>query len=63
MTASRTLALTEELISLSSVTPDDQGCQRHPPSHRANGMPGPGGQPCSAFFRITSLRIRMSRRR
>ena len=28
MTASRTLALTEELISLSSVTPDDKGCQR-----------------------------------
>jgi succinyl-diaminopimelate desuccinylase len=25
---SKTLALTEELISLSSVTPDDQGCQR-----------------------------------
>jgi succinyl-diaminopimelate desuccinylase len=28
MTASRTLLLTEELISLSSVTPDDKGCQR-----------------------------------
>ena len=28
MTTSRTLALTEELIALSSVTPDDKGCQR-----------------------------------
>ncbi len=28
MTASRTLALTEELIALSSITPDDKGCQR-----------------------------------
>ena len=28
MSASRTLALTEELIALSSVTPDDKGCQR-----------------------------------
>lgn len=28
MTISRTLALTEELIALSSVTPDDMGCQR-----------------------------------
>ncbi len=28
MTHSRTLALTEELIALSSVTPDDKGCQR-----------------------------------
>lgn len=28
MTPSRTLALSEELIALSSVTPDDQGCQR-----------------------------------
>ena len=28
MTSSRTLALTEELISLSSVTPDDKGCQQ-----------------------------------
>ena len=27
-TASRTLALTEELISLSSITPEDGGCQR-----------------------------------
>ena len=25
---SKTLALTEELIALSSVTPDDNGCQR-----------------------------------
>lgn len=29
MTASRTLALTEKLISLSSITPDDKGCQQH----------------------------------
>ncbi|MDB5933324.1 MAG: succinyl-diaminopimelate desuccinylase, partial [Massilia sp.] len=29
MTHSRTLALTEELIALSSITPDDKGCQRH----------------------------------
>jgi succinyl-diaminopimelate desuccinylase len=29
MTPSRTLALTEKLIALSSVTPDDQGCQQH----------------------------------
>jgi succinyl-diaminopimelate desuccinylase len=28
MTASRTLALTEQLIALSSITPDDKGCQR-----------------------------------
>ncbi len=28
MNQSRTLALTEELIALSSVTPDDKGCQR-----------------------------------
>ena len=28
MAASRTLALTEELIALSSITPDDKGCQR-----------------------------------
>ncbi|NML59692.1 succinyl-diaminopimelate desuccinylase [Massilia sp. RP-1-19] len=28
MTPSRTLALTEELIALSSITPDDKGCQR-----------------------------------
>ena len=28
MTPSRTLALSEELIALSSVTPDDKGCQR-----------------------------------
>ena len=28
MTDSRTLALTEELIALSSITPDDKGCQR-----------------------------------
>ncbi|MDQ2989916.1 MAG: succinyl-diaminopimelate desuccinylase, partial [Pseudomonadota bacterium] len=28
MTPSRTLALTEELIALDSVTPDDKGCQR-----------------------------------
>ena len=28
MTASPTLALTEELIALSSLTPDDQGCQQ-----------------------------------
>jgi succinyl-diaminopimelate desuccinylase len=27
MTASRTLALTEQLIALSSITPDDKGCQ------------------------------------
>lgn len=27
--SSRTLALTEKLIALSSVTPDDKGCQRH----------------------------------
>lgn len=29
MTTSKTLALTEKLISLSSVTPDDKGCQQH----------------------------------
>ncbi|CUI04305.1 N-succinyl-L,L-diaminopimelate desuccinylase [Janthinobacterium sp. CG23_2] len=29
MTFSRTLALTEKLIALSSITPDDKGCQRH----------------------------------
>ncbi|MES2075340.1 MAG: succinyl-diaminopimelate desuccinylase, partial [Pseudomonadota bacterium] len=29
MTPSRTLALTEKLIALSSVTPDDKGCQQH----------------------------------
>ena len=29
MTASKTLALTEKLIALSSVTPDDKGCQQH----------------------------------
>jgi succinyl-diaminopimelate desuccinylase len=29
MTHSRTLALTEKLLALSSVTPDDKGCQRH----------------------------------
>lgn len=29
MTASTTLALTEKLIALSSVTPDDKGCQQH----------------------------------
>jgi succinyl-diaminopimelate desuccinylase len=29
MTPSKTLALTEKLIALSSVTPDDKGCQRH----------------------------------
>ncbi|MFT5643958.1 MAG: succinyl-diaminopimelate desuccinylase [Janthinobacterium sp.] len=29
MTHSRTLALTEKLIALSSVTPDDKGCQQH----------------------------------
>ena len=29
MTPSKTLALTEKLISLSSVTPDDKGCQQH----------------------------------
>ncbi|HEY0489564.1 MAG TPA: succinyl-diaminopimelate desuccinylase [Telluria sp.] len=28
MTPSRTLALTEELIALSSITPDDKGCQQ-----------------------------------
>jgi succinyl-diaminopimelate desuccinylase len=28
MTPSRTLALSEELIALSSITPDDKGCQR-----------------------------------
>jgi succinyl-diaminopimelate desuccinylase len=28
MTPSRTLALTEELIAFSSITPDDKGCQR-----------------------------------
>jgi succinyl-diaminopimelate desuccinylase len=28
MKSSRTLALTEELIALSSITPDDKGCQR-----------------------------------
>jgi succinyl-diaminopimelate desuccinylase len=28
MTPSRTLALTEELIALSSITPEDKGCQR-----------------------------------
>ncbi|PIL44220.1 succinyl-diaminopimelate desuccinylase [Massilia eurypsychrophila] len=28
MSISRTLALTEELIALSSITPDDKGCQR-----------------------------------
>src|SRR5450830_1851630 len=29
MTTSKTLALTEKLIALSSVTPDDNGCQQH----------------------------------
>jgi succinyl-diaminopimelate desuccinylase len=29
MQASKTLALTEKLIALSSVTPDDKGCQQH----------------------------------
>ncbi|PLY48330.1 succinyl-diaminopimelate desuccinylase [Janthinobacterium sp. ROICE36] len=29
MTTSNTLALTEKLIALSSVTPDDKGCQQH----------------------------------
>jgi succinyl-diaminopimelate desuccinylase len=29
MTHSRTLALTEKLLALSSVTPDDKGCQQH----------------------------------
>ncbi|MET3131215.1 succinyl-diaminopimelate desuccinylase [Oxalobacteraceae bacterium GrIS 1.11] len=29
MTHSKTLALTEKLLALSSVTPDDKGCQRH----------------------------------
>ncbi|KAB8057395.1 succinyl-diaminopimelate desuccinylase [Janthinobacterium sp. FT14W] len=29
MTISKTLALTEKLIALSSVTPDDKGCQQH----------------------------------
>ncbi|MEC5164211.1 succinyl-diaminopimelate desuccinylase [Janthinobacterium sp. CG_23.3] len=29
MTYSKTLALTEKLLALSSVTPDDKGCQRH----------------------------------
>ncbi|OEZ46637.1 succinyl-diaminopimelate desuccinylase [Janthinobacterium sp. MP5059B] len=29
MTTSKTLALTEKLIALSSVTPDDKGCQQH----------------------------------
>lgn len=29
MTVSKTLALTEKLIALSSVTPDDKGCQQH----------------------------------
>ena len=29
MTPSKTLALTEKLIALSSVTPDDKGCQQH----------------------------------
>jgi succinyl-diaminopimelate desuccinylase len=29
MPTSKTLALTEKLIALSSVTPDDKGCQRH----------------------------------
>ena len=29
MIPSKTLALTEKLISLSSVTPDDKGCQQH----------------------------------
>lgn len=29
MTASKTLALTEKLLALSSVTPDDKGCQQH----------------------------------
>jgi len=29
MTTSQTLALTEKLIALSSVTPDDKGCQQH----------------------------------
>jgi succinyl-diaminopimelate desuccinylase len=28
MSSSRTLALTEELVALSSITPDDKGCQR-----------------------------------
>jgi len=29
MTPSKTLALTEKLIALSSITPDDKGCQQH----------------------------------
>ncbi|MCL6485224.1 MAG: M20/M25/M40 family metallo-hydrolase, partial [Janthinobacterium lividum] len=29
MTTSKTLALTEKLLALSSVTPDDKGCQQH----------------------------------
>src|SRR6476646_3674634 len=29
MSASPTLALTEKLIALSSITPDDKGCQQH----------------------------------
>ncbi|MFA9218626.1 MAG: hypothetical protein ACEQSK_16195 [Sphingomonadaceae bacterium] len=29
MMTSKTLALTEKLIALSSVTPDDKGCQQH----------------------------------
>lgn len=29
MTPSKTLALTEKLLALSSVTPDDKGCQQH----------------------------------
>jgi succinyl-diaminopimelate desuccinylase len=29
MTSSHTLALTEKLLALSSITPDDKGCQRH----------------------------------
>jgi succinyl-diaminopimelate desuccinylase len=44
MSVSRTLALTEELIALSSVTPDDKGCQR-----RLIALLAPLGFACEAI--------------
>ncbi len=44
MSISRTLALTEELIALSSITPDDKGCQR-----RLTELLEPLGFPCEAI--------------
>ncbi|WP_426172677.1 succinyl-diaminopimelate desuccinylase [Massilia sp. TWR1-2-2] len=44
MSVSRTLALTEELIALSSITPDDKGCQR-----RLTELLAPLGFACEAI--------------